>query len=179
MSNLLYANTRPKKIAYNGSQVKKVLYNNVVVWMDELQAGETTIKFEAIPDKTQSQVLREGIQNTCFIQAKTFNIPFGCTKIYVESNSEKFYIAIQSADKITFSVAACYAITGKARVLCRNIYYNTQTSHTENIPYALINQLELNVESHSRTLLCTQTTHPKSGQIVQESFQERFDQQDF
>lgn len=55
----------------------------------------------------------------------------------------------------------------------------TQTSHTENIPYALINQLELNVESHSRTLLCTQTTHPKSGQIVQESFQERFDQQDF
>lgn len=54
-----------------------------------------------------------------------------------------------------------------------------QTSHTENIPYALINQLELNVESHSRTLLCTQTTHPKSGQIVQESFQERFDQQDF
>ena len=57
--------------------------------------------------------------------------------------------------------------------------YITQTSHTENIPYALINQLELNVESHSRTLLCTQTTHPKSGQIVQESFQERFDQQDF
>ena len=57
--------------------------------------------------------------------------------------------------------------------------YVTQTSHTENIPYALINQLELNVESHSRTLLCTQTTHPKSGQIVQESFQERFDQQDF
>lgn len=57
--------------------------------------------------------------------------------------------------------------------------YLTQTSHTENIPYALINQLELNVESHSRTLLCTQTTHPKSGQIVQESFQERFDQQDF
>ena len=57
--------------------------------------------------------------------------------------------------------------------------YFTQTSHTENIPYALINQLELNVESHSRTLLCTQTTHPKSGQIVQESFQERFDQQDF
>ena len=56
---------------------------------------------------------------------------------------------------------------------------STQTSHTENIPYALINQLELNVESHSRTLLCTQTTHPKSGQIVQESFQERFDQQDF
>ena len=56
---------------------------------------------------------------------------------------------------------------------------DTQTSHTENIPYALINQLELNVESHSRTLLCTQTTHPKSGQIVQESFQERFDQQDF
>ena len=55
----------------------------------------------------------------------------------------------------------------------------TQTSRTENIPYALINQLELNVESHSRTLLCTQTTHPKSGQIVQESFQERFDQQDF
>ena len=67
-----------------------------------------------------------------------------------------------------------------------NLYWNyegnncgTQTSHTENIPYALINQLELNVESHSRTLLCTQTTHPKSGQIVQESFQERFDQQDF
>ena len=59
------------------------------------------------------------------------------------------------------------------------LYYFTQTSHTENIPYALINQLELNVESHSRTLLCTQTTHPKSGQIVQESFQERFDQQDF
>ena len=58
-------------------------------------------------------------------------------------------------------------------------FYLTQTSHTENIPYALINQLELNVESHSRTLLCTQTTHPKSGQIVQESFQERFDQQDF
>ena len=58
-------------------------------------------------------------------------------------------------------------------------YQYTQTSHTENIPYALINQLELNVESHSRTLLCTQTTHPKSGQIVQESFQERFDQQDF
>lgn len=58
-------------------------------------------------------------------------------------------------------------------------WLNTQTSHTENIPYALINQLELNVESHSRTLLCTQTTHPKSGQIVQESFQERFDQQDF
>lgn len=58
-------------------------------------------------------------------------------------------------------------------------YLYTQTSHTENIPYALINQLELNVESHSRTLLCTQTTHPKSGQIVQESFQERFDQQDF
>lgn len=58
-------------------------------------------------------------------------------------------------------------------------YIVTQTSHTENIPYALINQLELNVESHSRTLLCTQTTHPKSGQIVQESFQERFDQQDF
>ena len=57
--------------------------------------------------------------------------------------------------------------------------FMTQTSHTENIPYALINQLELNVESHSRTLLCTQTTHPKSGQIVQESFQERFDQQDF
>lgn len=57
--------------------------------------------------------------------------------------------------------------------------YGSQTSHTENIPYALINQLELNVESHSRTLLCTQTTHPKSGQIVQESFQERFDQQDF
>lgn len=57
--------------------------------------------------------------------------------------------------------------------------YFSQTSHTENIPYALINQLELNVESHSRTLLCTQTTHPKSGQIVQESFQERFDQQDF
>lgn len=63
-----------------------------------------------------------------------------------------------------------------------NDYYfdlDSQTSHTENIPYALINQLELNVESHSRTLLCTQTTHPKSGQIVQESFQERFDQQDF
>ena len=60
------------------------------------------------------------------------------------------------------------------------VYESTsQTSHTENIPYALINQLELNVESHSRTLLCTQTTHPKSGQIVQESFQERFDQQDF
>lgn len=59
------------------------------------------------------------------------------------------------------------------------LYGMTQTSHTENIPYALINQLELNVESHSRTLLCTQTTHPKSGQIVQESFQERFDQQDF
>ncbi|MGN8837749.1 hypothetical protein ACTNCI_12405, partial [Mitsuokella jalaludinii] len=32
-------------------------------------------------------------------------------------------------------------------------YWVTQTSHTENIPYALINQLELNVESHSRTLL--------------------------
>lgn len=61
---------------------------------------------------------------------------------------------------------------------CVSIFI-TQTSHTENIPYALINQLELNVESHSRTLLCTQTTHPKSGQIVQESFQERFDQQDF
>lgn len=61
----------------------------------------------------------------------------------------------------------------------RNNLKITQTSHTENIPYALINQLELNVESHSRTLLCTQTTHPKSGQIVQESFQERFDQQDF
>ena len=62
--------------------------------------------------------------------------------------------------------------------LVRDIFLS-QTSHTENIPYALINQLELNVESHSRTLLCTQTTHPKSGQIVQESFQERFDQQDF
>ena len=60
-----------------------------------------------------------------------------------------------------------------------SFFFLTQTSHTENIPYALINQLELNVESHSRTLLCTQTTHPKSGQIVQESFQERFDQQDF
>lgn len=64
-------------------------------------------------------------------------------------------------------------------LLTGQIYSITQTSHTENIPYALINQLELNVESHSRTLLCTQTTHPKSGQIVQESFQERFDQQDF
>ena len=61
----------------------------------------------------------------------------------------------------------------------QQFYLLSQTSHTENIPYALINQLELNVESHSRTLLCTQTTHPKSGQIVQESFQERFDQQDF
>ena len=54
--------------------------------------------------------------------------------------------------------------------LIRPFILLSQTSHTENIPYALINQLELNVESHSRTLLCTQTTHPKSGQIVQESF---------
>lgn len=67
----------------------------------------------------------------------------------------------------------------KKNVDNQELYHLTQTSHTENIPYALINQLELNVESHSRTLLCTQTTHPKSGQIVQESFQERFDQQDF
>ena len=54
--------------------------------------------------------------------------------------------------------------------LIRPFILLSQTSHTENIPYALINQLELNVESHSRTLLCTQTTHLKSGQIVQESF---------
>lgn len=67
----------------------------------------------------------------------------------------------------------------RAIFICSKNKIVTQTSHTENIPYALINQLELNVESHSRTLLCTQTTHPKSGQIVQESFQERFDQQDF
>ena len=72
------------------------------------------------------------------------------------------------------------AITGLCLLIAFLLYMLfTQTSHTENIPYALINQLELNVESHSRTLLCTQTTHPKSGQIVQESFQERFDQQDF
>lgn len=79
---------------------------------------------------------------------------------------------LQLASKIRIGVAKdkdCYILDDKL----------TQTSHTENIPYALINQLELNVESHSRTLLCTQTTHPKSGQIVQESFQERFDQQDF
>lgn len=70
-------------------------------------------------------------------------------------------------------------IEGVSHLSGADIQQLTQTSHTENIPYALINQLELNVESHSRTLLCTQTTHPKSGQIVQESFQERFDQQDF
>ncbi|EHO62330.1 hypothetical protein HMPREF9453_01784, partial [Dialister succinatiphilus YIT 11850] len=51
-----------------------------------------------------------------------------------------------------FPAASWYTVTMRKRKL----YLETQTSHTENIPYALINQLELNVESHSRTLLCTQ-----------------------
>lgn len=93
---------------------------------------------------------------------------------------------IKSVKHIILAAALCAALgtCGLAEVNAAEEVWNgheevTQTSHTENIPYALINQLELNVESHSRTLLCTQTTHPKSGQIVQESFQERFDQQDF
>ena len=45
----------------------------------------------------------------------------------------------------------------------------TQTSHTENIPYALKIQHELDVKIHSCTPLPIQMAHPKSGQVAHET----------
>ena len=47
----------------------------------------------------------------------------------------------------------------------------TQTSHTENIPYALKNQPKLDIKIHSRTPLPAQSAHPKGRQIVHETLQ--------
>jgi len=46
-----------------------------------------------------------------------------------------------------------------------------QTSHTENIPYALKNQPKLDIKIHSRTPLPAQSAHPKGRQIVHETLQ--------
>ena len=56
---------------------------------------------------------------------------------------------------------------------------NTQTSHTENIPYALKIQHELDVKIHSCTPLPIQMAPPKSGQVAHETLQQRFDEQNF
>ena len=55
--------------------------------------------------------------------------------------------------------------------ILKNHFYLTQTSHTENIPYALKNQPKLDIKIHSRTPLPAQSAHPKGRRIVHETLQ--------
>ena len=62
MGKFSFGDSTPKKVLYNGVEVKKILFNNVEVWRKAVEAGSESAYLDRIPQtKTLSFTVPDGV----------------------------------------------------------------------------------------------------------------------